>query len=269
MLEKRPSLQVKISAIERYFIWHLFSNQIGHVRVTEFPKSGGTWLCQMLAQILHLPYPRNKRIGFKPAIFHSHYSSLPRRQPTIVLLRDGRDVLVSAYFHFLLSDPKGLTRLGSYWRAKVPFSDFESIEQNLPAFIETFHQHFSTGGRNQNWANFYQSLSSSKSQLIWIKYEDLKESTFKTLETLLTRLNPECTFREDEINKAIWNYSFENQTHRKPGMEDSTSFLRKGIVGDWKNKFTKEAGEVFNELYGEVLIKLGYENDSTWLLHLE
>ncbi len=44
-----------------------------------------------------------------------------------------------------------------------------------------------------------------------------------------------------------------------------SGFLRKGIVGDWKNTFTSEARGVFNRFAGEELILLDYEKDERWV----
>jgi len=41
--------------------------------------------------------------------------------------------------------------------------------------------------------------------------------------------------------------------------------LRKGISGDWKNKFSREAKQIFNEYAGKELIQLGYEVDDSWI----
>jgi hypothetical protein len=67
------------------------------------------------------------------------------------------------------------------------------------------------------------------------------------------------------LENVVSNFSFENQSKRKPGDEDSSSFLRKGKPGDWKSKFSKEAAIVFNEYAGRELIQLGYEKDSSWI----
>ncbi|MFH0882570.1 MAG: sulfotransferase domain-containing protein [bacterium] len=41
-------------------------------------------------------------------------------------------------------------------------------------------------------------------------------------------------------------------------------FFRKGIVGDWQNYWNEEHKAIFKEKVGDVLIRLGYENDSNW-----
>ena len=59
-------------------------------------------------------------------------------------------------------------------------------------------------------------------------------------------------------------YFFRKLYGRKEGEENNNSFLRKGIVGDWKNYFNKESKKVFKEYAGRELIKLGYEKDFKW-----
>ena len=54
-------------------------------------------------------------------------------------------------------------------------------------------------------------------------------------------------------------------TKRKAGEEDRSSFLRKGIAGDWKNHFNTEAVNIFDHYAGETLIKLGYEKNHDWV----
>jgi DNA gyrase/topoisomerase IV subunit B len=66
------------------------------------------------------------------------------------------------------------------------------------------------------------------------------------------------------IQKVVSKYSFENQTKRKPGEENTNSFLRKGVSGDWKNYFNEEAKDIFKRHAGDLLIKLGYEKDLNW-----
>jgi len=38
--------------------------------VNEFPKSGGTWVGQMLGRALGLPFPRNRLPALRPSIMH-------------------------------------------------------------------------------------------------------------------------------------------------------------------------------------------------------
>jgi hypothetical protein len=51
---------------------------------------------------------------------------------------------------------------------------------------------------------------------------------------------------------------------RKPGEEDVHSHYRKGVPGDWRNHFTVRHKDFFKRNYNDVLVKLGYERDDNW-----
>lgn len=51
---------------------------------------------------------------------------------------------------------------------------------------------------------------------------------------------------------------------RTKGEEDVTHHNRKGIVGDWKAKFTPRVKEFYKQHHAEALIQLGYEKDLNW-----
>ena len=75
----------------------------------------------------------------------------------------------------------------------------------------------------------------------------------------------------DRIRSSVSENSFESTTRRlygtqrETGTADNTRFVRKGIVGDWKNHFSREAAEVFAGLAGATLVRLGYEPDEQWI----
>ena len=50
---------------------------------------------------------------------------------------------------------------------------------------------------------------------------------------------------------------------RKRGTEDSSSFFRKGIVGDWRNFFTDRDESIFREEAGDLLRELGYDSGAS------
>ena len=51
---------------------------------------------------------------------------------------------------------------------------------------------------------------------------------------------------------------------RSRGSEDSTSFFRKGVAGDWKTVFTPADRETYKRIAGNLLVELGYESDRNW-----
>ena len=46
---------------------------------------------------------------------------------------------------------------------------------------------------------------------------------------------------------------------------DTNEGNRKGIVGDWKNYFTRRDGQLFQQIAGDQLCALGYVQDESWI----
>jgi len=51
---------------------------------------------------------------------------------------------------------------------------------------------------------------------------------------------------------------------RQSGKEDTGSHYRKGVAGDWVNHFTERHVAAFKERFGDLVERLGYEQDSSW-----
>jgi hypothetical protein len=65
---------------------------------------------------------------------------------------------------------------------------------------------------------------------------------------------------------AVYAQRFEAHTMgRERGVEDVTSHYRKGIAGDWVNHFSPRHAEAFDANFGDLLIRLGYEDNSDWI----
>lgn len=67
---------------------------------------------------------------------------------------------------------------------------------------------------------------------------------------------------QENVKRCVETASFEKLAKGKErGEEDSTSFLRKGVPGEWIKIFTGEDRHLFNEEARELLVELGYEKD--------
>jgi hypothetical protein len=178
----------------------------------------------------------------------------------LVVVRDGRDVMVSFYYHCLFKNERFNARLVEITRREVPFSDYHLVEKNMAKFIEykftrKKHPRFT-------WSQFVNSWMDKR--ITVIKYEDLLNHPVKELSRTISEItgdNPD----EERLRVIVDKYSFKNVGKRNPGEENKYSFLRKGIVGDWKNVFGRDAKELFNYYAGRELIKLDYEKDESWV----
>lgn len=266
-IEKRPFWKVKLDNLKRIFMWHFLQKRLGLILVSEFPKSGGTWFCQMLSDATKLPFQRNVNAKFIPSILHWHLLFHPRMNKMIYVIRDGRDVMISAYYHFLFEEDANnqLADITKYHRSHLNFEDYDDIKTNLPAFITHL---FTTFARKNfthfSWSEGVTNSFVNRENVLIIKYEDLLVSPIESLRESLNFYGINNNLNETDFAEIVDKYSFKNLTKRKQGQEDKSSFVRKGISGDWKNYFTEESSKVFKLYGGKALIEAGYEKDLNW-----
>ncbi len=239
---------------------HLLSGALPLYVVNEFPKSGGTWVGQMLGRALGVPFPRNRFPMLRPSIMHGHYLRPGGIKNAVVVWRDGRDVMVSWYHQQLI--PHQWNRLQvARSRRELPLDDYDDVYRNLPAFIEyAFTRPHSP---NFSWTDFVRRWHGRKG-IVNVRYEDLRRDAAGELRRVVSELTGEELSLERAAGIAD-EFSFERQSGRRSGEEDKKSFLRKGVVGDWRAQFGPAAREVFDRFAGEELILLGYERDREWV----
>jgi hypothetical protein len=117
---------------------------------------------------------------------------------------------------------------------------------------------------SQPWPKYVRTWRTMAKRTTFAKYEDMLQDGVAALSSMLTQYL-ETDVDEQEIRYTVERYSFKRQTGRAPGTEDRTSFARKGIQGDWRNHFTREAAQVFDHYAGDLLIELGYETNHRWV----
>ena len=263
MKDTRAKSAIKLAGLKRHFMWMFLSNPLKLILVTEFPKSGASWMAQMLARYYELPFRRNESARFEKSIMHGHYLVRPSFKAPVAVLRDGRDVMVSYYFHMLI----GNDRLPSFSvkdaRKNFDFKDYNDIKTNLPKFIEYMYEQYPKrmGFMYFSWSQFVQSAM--QENVIQVKYEDMKKDSGAELIRVVKRLSNDQP-DPARVQEIVDEFSFEKQSGRKAGSENKKSYLRKGVVGDWKNHFSTEACEIFDKYAGKELVLLDYEQNRNW-----
>ncbi len=239
---------------------HLLSGVVPLYVVNEFPKSGGTWVGQMLGRALGVPFPRNRFPALGRSIMHGHYLNPSGIKNAVVVWRDGRDVMVS-WYHQQLIPHEYNGRQVRRSRKELPLRDYGDVYANLPAFIEySFTRPHSPAF---SWTDFVRRWR-WREDVIHVRYEDVRRDAASELRRVFAGLTGE-ELSQEEAAAIADEFSFERQSGRAPGEEDKKSFLRKGVVGDWRNRFGPKAREVFDRYAGEELISLGYEHDHAWV----
>lgn len=239
--------------------------------VAEYPKSGGTWLSHMLADALQAPYPRFSHfpIGCR-AVLHKHWGFVRGLDRVVYLYRDGRDVAVSAYFHQMRQYKDPASRMSDARRRALEATfgagfDPDDSRGNLPTYLR--QSFFQRGfGTRLNWRDHCDGWrpEAGRPGVAYVSYEQLRADPVGHLQRLADHLAREPVERW-RVEWAVDKFSMERQTGRAAGQEDRKSFIRKGVVGDWRNHFTAETARMFDEFAGGTLIRLGYESDHAWV----
>ena len=148
-------------------------------------------------------------------------------------------------------------------KRKVGVQDPEDVKRYMPAFIKWA---YTEGFPGWTWADYVDRWLTDASATK-TSYEALNKDTNLELTRILTQIGV-CA-DERTVQNAVDKFSFAAQSGRKPGDRDNEAFVRKGVVGDWKNCFNREAALLFSELAGDQLIAAGYEKDNSWVYHIE
>lgn len=265
----------ELMRIAHHVTWFLgiyFPKAIPLVFVVAYPKSGTTWVCHLVADYLRLPFPLDVLlpIGF-PAVVHGHERVRKSYRRGVYVLRDGRDAEVSKYFAATRDIPDGdHPRLTARQRRRFPgLVNKADVRKNLPRFIETDYRR-PIASQGVNWGDHVRSYFEVKNpNMVLIRYEDLVSDGAVTLATAMSQLTGEEPDL-DRAQQAVDRSSFRKQKERAGSLGTSPAhFFRSGQVGEWKKYFSREAGEVFDRYWGDVLIAAGYEKDHAWVQSLE
>lgn len=191
-LETRNKWLVRLDGVQRQVMWHCFSHRTPYLRVAEYPKSGGTWLGQILSTYLEIPFPRNQRPAIRPwqpCLLHGHHVHADHVQNVVCILRDGRDVMVSAYY-YLLHQNNDVTAREAILQ-HLPTADYNDVERNLPAFIEYMFTRPTLGGMRLargkvTWRKFTESWLDTGANIV--TYEDMQDNAVLALTPVLERI---------------------------------------------------------------------------------
>jgi hypothetical protein len=212
------------------------------------------------------------------------------------VVRDPRDVLVSAYFsHRHSHSTQGWPELAAHREvlnrvskeeglflelefSRPSFEEFDRWDYTQPNILELKMEALSAAPLDGflRIARYLDILDEER-------YNALEELSIQ-LNTRMNRLNhkgrrfmpaqmpmfpvpriPRYSIRAELIRRILEKKSFQRMSGgRKAGEEDVKNHFRKGVPGDWRNHFTPALTEAFKYRYNAVVLKLGYETDEDW-----
>jgi hypothetical protein len=152
------------------------------------------------------------------------------------IIRDGRDVAVSAWFHNLRTEK-------------------ETLEKRFPSFSAFIENIAAAWAQDVLAARSFGSTNPHR--YIELRYEDLYTEPFDTIYRLLEFLGVDQSAPMVEMCRESGSFKKLSQG-RESGQEDRASFFRKGIPGDWKHYFDEPSLQAFRSLTQGLLEELGY-----------
>ena len=240
--------------------------------IAGLPKSGTTWLKRMIAS-----YPGYHEVMIPEVASHelaaggSHDYELPdgvfarvhdalvvmklhahgsrhnaamldaAGVPYIVLYRDLRDVAVS-YCFYVRNTP---------WHPEYEKYTTISPQDGLRLFADDTLRDYMA------WIELWKA-NRNPSHSLMVRYEDLVDDTHGRFRDIAAHLGLDSD--DVTIGRIVADNSFEALSGgRQRGEENTDSFFRKGVRGDWRNHFSDGLAGHYSAILGDFLLDLGYE----------
>ena len=183
------------------------------------------------------------------------------------VIRDPRDIAVSAYFSHLHShSDENWPELADHRNRLQGLS----AEEGLLCDME-FTSKLTVKGLDLNLFACMLDWNYSDQNIMEVKFEELTYDPTRLFCDifdflgLLSKHPSQQQISMSAVNSIMKYWSFERMSGgRKTGNEDVTNHFRKGKPGDWKNHFKKGHKAFFKKNYPELLLRLGYEASNDW-----
>jgi hypothetical protein len=252
---------------------HLYPQKL--LFVAGMPKSGTTWLERMLSSYpgfheLLIPDVTSHEIrtggshnyDLPPDMFnrfsnmlvltkmHVHGSvhnvDVLRRTGVryVILYRDVRDVALSHFF-YVRQTP---------WHPEYPIYAPLTLDDTLRTFADrTLFDYV-------DWIQSWHTNRDPQMSMV-VRYEDMLANAVEVFASIAHHFGLDTS----KVERIVEQHSFTNLSQgRTQGQENTQSFFRKGIAGDWKNHFSPAMKDLYKQRIGDFLIEYGYEEDLSW-----
>ena len=190
-------------------------------------------------------------LNTSPLVLQSIRRYLPRAK-IVQLIRDGRDVVTSGVFDWLKKDGHGSDR-------------YAYFVEKRPAFeLHRFFDDEKLDLWSRIWTDPIDAIVDTDPNVMNIHYEAMQQDQQAVLTRLLRHLGLNAA--SAVVAQCVEGATFQKMSGgRVAGDAVATEKVRKGIVGDWKNYFTRRDGEIFHDVAGQRLWETGYEKTDDWI----
>ena len=214
----------------------------GPVPDQEFLGLMRSWILNIMARNAKAPRESILALGDKTPANSFHVPTLKQLFPRsrfIHLLRDGRDVAVSAFRH----------RERIHKESAKPDASSLDLNAEAPQLLS-------------KWAGSTRAIRKAETAGIpvhTVRYEDMLKTGVASLRSCVNYLLPENGITDQQLQAAVDANSFQALSGgRQPGTIDADSNLRRGQTGSWRDELASEVIERFTPEDRELLESLGY-----------
>lgn len=225
--------------------------------LTEYPKSGGSWITSLIGEALHIPrrdiymrpgfdlfdttnhpwYKNGAPLDFPVrSVIKSHElpgSTLIDFEANYLhLVRDGRDVIVSRWFFdkdFLVKN--GITA---------------SFDKNFDDYVEE---------KAAEWSAYVLAWAGTGTSTI--RYEDFLSAPEAALGSVIEKISG-IRFPQTALEDVVAMYTREKFAESLSKTFKHNTFVRKGVAGDWAKHFSQRNSDCFASVAGNAMALLGY-----------
>jgi hypothetical protein len=167
---------------------------------------------------------------------------------TYFIIRDPRDMLVS-HLHYATTMYSG-HGMHKYYN-QLPTMD-ERLKVAIRGINEDGVRMAGVAERYARWVGFI-----DQPEILVLHFEDLITNRHAKLSDMLDHLEASGYTLQIDREAAIKKLSEAINPSKSPT-------FRKGRSGEWRRQFNEEHKQLFNDLTGDLLIRLGYEEDQNW-----
>ncbi|XP_029198230.2 sulfotransferase family cytosolic 1B member 1-like [Acropora millepora] len=242
-----------------------FQTRLDDVFIVSYPKSGTTWMQEILWQLYNNGEVSKRKIFERvpmleraldngrpdvrtlpsPRLIHSHltYDVIPKGKGCkyMYIARNPKDVAVSFYEFMKAHGPSG-----GY---NGPWEFFARIFMEGKVFYGLWNKHVLEWWKHKDDSN-----------VLFLKYEDLKKDLSGNIQLIAEFL--EKPVSADTINKIAHQCTFKEMAKNMATFTlDGPKLLRKGEIGDWKNYFTPDIAKRFETEVMKELMDTGLAFD--------
>jgi hypothetical protein len=261
-----PRLRITMDHYVDGFLQHFEWGKLGLSR-EDARDAVTTKMLRVLEEIIHensglrivvdkiTPYPETAGTVIEALVRYYPEANVLR------LIRDGRDVLTSGVFHWMRKSLRGkAAEEHSEKRRRILLQNDSSaslsrffLDEEIEEWVGLWTQPLMATGQ-----------SPGQLKMMDLRYESLKGDTAGSLgevfDCLKARNDAGCR------RACVEAGAFERMSGgRHAGDAVPDAHVRKGVVGDWRNYFTRRDGALFWQLAGDWMRELGYASDGDWV----